>query len=418
MRKMVYSLYVFVFFALFIAFSFENVRAEYSDVCNGDEIQALNSNYKKCDDNIVYLIDNRYSSYINSTEDFSGKKQLLYAGKIDNADTFYTTKFEFHGVVFDNRKIGSTKENLWSDLSIDGVVRYTGKFNDNFLVDESSMTSTVYNEVGTYLIRQFVNGKIEKIIRVIVVHRLDDKMSVTSAKWGNNNLSLKEIVRGNDDIVFEIEGGDYGFELDANLKVNSCNIIVPFSKKMVISYSEFSDCLLDNDKNKITLSLVNGLGMQKDFKYTFNLVGEKVSIKLINSISTIQTSSRRIVIKASAGKGSELDTNYNLYYWSTSPNDNLTYDDFMSNYSNSAYKGSYSADTGVILRNETGTYYLYALAKDGNSEVVVRSDEYILTNSRGVNRIDKSNLVFLLGLIIISTMPIFIYLLIREKDTI
>ena len=41
----------------------------------------------------------------------------------------------------------------------------------------------------------------------------------------------------------------------------------------------------------------------------------------------------------------------------------MKYEEFLSNYENSRYRGVYSSSKGVILRDAEGTYYLYALAK-------------------------------------------------------
>ena len=114
----------------------------------------------------------------------------------------------------------------------------------------------------------------------------------------------------------------------------------------------------------------------------FNL---KIFFNFSSISSEVISSSRRIVINAIAGKGKQLNENLSLYYWSKNPNDGLNYSDFMVNYEKSENKGTYNSTSGVILRNEEGTYYLYALAKDGNSEIVVRSDEYVLKKKEKLN---------------------------------
>ena len=395
-----------------------NVKASYDDVCIGEEIETNSINYKKCDNGIIYLLPgNEHSSYIISIEDADRNKQILYAGKQNGLETFYTTRFNLYSVVYDDRGLFSGDENYWMDLSINGVVKYSGKFNDNLLVDESEKKFTIYSEVGTYLLRQYYKNEIVSAIRVVVVNRLDADLLIDSAYYGPTDLNNKEIVKNESNLVFNIGGGKYGFDSVVNVIVNSCDMEVEFSKSIVINNENFSSCLIDNDDNKVSVTLSNGLGMKKTVTYEFELVGESVSIKLENNISTLTTNSRRIVIKASAGKDSELDASYSLYYWSKNPNDGLNYNDFMINYAKSDNKGTYNSTSGVILRNEEGTYYLYALAKDGNSEIVVRSDEYILTNKRGVNRVSKSNVIFVAVMVVIAALPIFVYLLIREKDT-
>jgi hypothetical protein len=136
-----------------------------------------------------------------------------------------------------------------------------------------------------------------------------------------------------------------------------------------------------------------------------------------NSVSKLETSSRRILVNAKAGNGKTLNEKYSLYYWSTNPSDNLDYDSFMENYNKSMYKGAYSSSKGVILRNTVGTYYLYALAKDDDSTLVVRSDEYILKESKTLNKIiiDDVIIVCILGVLSISSVAIYIIIRIKEK---
>lgn len=418
--KKIINVFLTVCACVFLVMCFgDNVKASYDDTCVGGEIETNSLNYKKCNNGIIYLLPgNEHSSYIISIEDADRNKQILYAGKQNGVETFYTTRFNLYSVVYDDRGLFSSDENYWMDLSINGVVKYSGEFNDNILVDESEKMFTIYSEVGTYLLRQYYKDEIVGVIRVVVVNRLDVDLMIDSAYYGNAVLDGGEIVKSTGNLVFNVNGGKYGFESVVNVSVNSCNIEVAFSKKIVVSHESFASCLIDNDDNKVSVTLTNGLSMKKTFTYEFKLVGESVSIKLENNISTLATSSRRIVIKASAGKDSELNTDYSLYYWSKNPNDGLNYSDFMVNYEKSENKGTYNSTSGVILRNEEGTYYLYALAKDGNSEIVVRSDEYILTKKRGVNRVSKSNVIFVAIMVVIAALPIFVYLLIREKDTV
>ena len=111
-----------------------------------------------------------------------------------------------------------------------------------------------------------------------------------------------------------------------------------------------------------------------------------------------------------------MNKNYNLYYWSSSPNDALTYNEFMKNYTNSGYKGTYTENKGVILRNAEGVYYLYALAKDDDSTVVVRSSEYVLKKSEAINKITRADVIIFSIMAVGAFSPIFIYLCIRGKD--
>lgn len=412
--------YIFILFAsLFVAsIQGKNVKAGYEDTCNIDVIETKYNSYYKCGDNIIYLLPgNKNSSYVIAAKDFNNEKQILYAGVQDGLDTFYTTRFRLYSVVHDNRALFHSDENMWVDLSINGVVVYDGAFKDSALVDNSRASFYRYNEKGTYLIRQYFKGEIIKSIRMIVVDRLDSDITIDSALWGNSELK-GEIVTSKENIVFNVDGGKYGFDSKVSLKFNSCEKQISFSKKLELKYEDFADCLKDNDYNSIALTLKSGLGSSSTFKYSFKVVGETVSIKLVDSVSSVVSSSRRIVIKASPGKDNTLDNKYSLYYWSKNPNDKLTYDEFMINYKESENRGTYKSNTGVILRNEEGVYYLYALAKDEDSTTVVRSSEYILTKQKQINKVSRSNVVFVVMLVVISSLPIFIYLIIREKDTI
>ena len=89
----------------------------------------------------------------------------------------------------------------------------------------------------------------------------------------------------------------------------------------------------------------------------------------------------------------------------------------MTNYSLSEYKGRYSSNKGVILRNSDGVYYLYVLAKDNESAIVVRSDEYVLKNKERLTKFSFGDVLFVLGLIFCATLPVFIYIVARGKDT-
>ena len=93
----------------------------------------------------------------------------------------------------------------------------------------------------------------------------------------------------------------------------------------------------------------------------------------------------------------------------------MKYEDFLINYANSEYKGSYSEDKGVILRNTSGTYYLYALAKDDVSYVVSRSEGYILDDGGFKVSYSVNDGILIVSLLILAIAPISIYLFIRKK---
>ena len=420
MKKWIVNSFMFIFFMLvFLSFG-DKVDATYYEICNMGEVETNSFSYNRCGTKIVYLYeeDKKHSSYIISNNTYGSSDELLYAGKIDGLDTFYGYKFLLYRVVYDDRGFFTHNDDMWMDMSINGLVVYSGEFKDSGLIDNSSAGfNVIYNEVGTYLLRQYKGGKVVKSIRVIIVGREDYDLNIKSAMWGGDNLASGQVTFSEEDMSFEFSGGKYGFANKVGVEINSCNLKFDFGKKISIPHEIFSKCVLDNDVNVVTLNMANGLNMSKSFTYKFKVSSENVSIKLESSISKIATSSRRIVIRASAGEGDTLDESSSLYYWSRRPDDRLTYQDFMSNYAVSEHRGSYTSDKGVILRNEVGTYYLYALAKDSDSVAVVRSDEYILTENNKINKVNQDDVIFVIILSILAILPIIVYIVIRGKDT-
>jgi len=417
---------VIVFFMCCVIglFVFDNfiVSANYNDVCSGERIQAKVGTYIRCENNNIYLLKNNVnkSSYIVANRDIELNNQILYAGKIDGIDTFYSTAFNYYSVVHDESNIISFKGDAWSDISINGVVFYSGKFNDNVLINQSSQSfvTEFFDEKGTYLIRQYVDGDLYNVIKIIVVDRDDLKVGISEVRYGgelinSNNLAYQK----ENKFKINIIGGDYGFDNNVNIKINECSLDVIFKYDLEISGDKINECLKQNDTNKLSITINNGLKKGKIFKYDFYLSGKNASIKLEDSFTNLSSSSRRIVIKASPGLNKTLDNDLCLYYWSKSPDDKLTYKDFMTNYELSENKGTYTSNKGVILRGNYGTYYLYAIAKDEESIVVVRSDEYIIEKNTRINRVVKGDIIFVLGLCVCAFVPIIIYVFVRGKDT-
>ena len=420
MKKIIGNSIIFVMSLFLFVIVGSRVNATYDKVCNRGKLQTNDIEYRDCGTQIIYLYpeDKEHSSYIIASNTYGSEDSIIYAGERDGLETFYSTRFLIYSVAYDNRGLFTSSEDMWMDMSIDGVQVYSGKFKDNALLDNSSAKFlSPYNQVGNYLIRQYKSGQVVSAIRMIVIGPKDYDLKVEDAKFGSDSVRDGEIIDTKGDISFDIGGGKYGFGNRIVFELNSFKKEYSFSKNLNIKYDEISNYLKYNAKNKMKLTLSNGLKMSQTFEFSFRLVSEDVSIKLENSISKIETSSRRIVIKANAGKGKSLNTDYNLYYWSKNPNDKLTYEDFMTNYEDSENKGSYTSNKGVILRNEEGTYYLYALAKDDDSIVVVRSDEYILTKQEAINKVIKQDVVFVIVLIGIAALPIVIYTIIRGKDT-
>ncbi len=416
MKKYIWFICLFVAFFLFCSVKVE----AYERYCTKNII-AADRTYKLCDDNVYVMPDDiEYSSYLVADRNVTYKTGIiLYAGNIDGMETFYSTGFNYYGVVYDDRGFLTSKNNIWSDLSINGVLEYTGRFDDNVLVDESSSGYIhFYNEVGTYLIRQYIAHELKSYIKVIVVGKDDIDLNIDSAMFGDNKISDENVVDDGADLKFAINGGKYGFGGNVEVEVNSCKINVLFSKELVVNSAEFKGCLKLNERNEIGVTIYNGLARKKTFKYYLKLVSDKVEIKLENSVSEVVTSSRRILIKASAGVGKTLDEEHCLYYWSKNADDKLTYEDFMTNYSMSENKGRYASNKGVILRDSDGVYYLYALAMDDDSTTVVRSDKYILQKSEDLNTIIWEDILLVLIFGVCAIIPIIIYVYIRGKDTI
>jgi len=421
MKNLKYILFYLLAFMIFIMFDGNVVKADYYDVCNEEIIEAENSVYRRCGNNNIYLMqDNKkYSSYLVANRDIYKNNQILYAGVIDGIDTFYSLKFSYYSVIYDDRGLFTSKDNIWSDISINGVVVYSGEFDDVFFVDQSAsqFVNLFYNEVGTYLIRQHIGDKVYSAIRMIVVDADEYSLNVNKVMFGDNSIDEPNLIYDKSDLVFYIDGGKYGFSNQVKIKINECNMDVGFSKELVIDNDEFDSCINENAMNNISITLYNGLNGYKTFKYSFRLHSEKLFIELEDSYNALESTSRRIVIKAIAGFNKNIDEEYCLYYWSESPNDKLDYENFMTNYELSDNKGSYTASKGVILRDSVGTYYLYAMAKDENSSVVVRSNEYVLKESGRVNKVITADFIFVGVLCLGAALPVFIYLIVRGKDT-
>ena len=418
MKKFLIFISVFVSFLLFNG---SKVSA-YTDTCNAGEIYSVSGTYKLCGSNNIYLMENNkeLSSFLVATRGVSNRDgKVIYAGKVGGIDTFYSSGFNFYGVVYDDKGLFTSSNNVWSDVSINGIVVYSGEFEDNALLDESREGFIeYYDEVGTYLIRQYIGGKVQSAIKVIVVDRNAVEVNVEDAKFGDDLLEDINLPYSQSDLSFKFSGGTYGFGQKVSLSVNSCKITVPFRNVLVVDYDLFGACLLPNEFNTVSLTAYNGFNNDKTFKYLFNLRSSNVSIKLEASFSDVVTTSKRILITANAGNNAVLDEDYCLYYWSKSANDGLTYNEFMTNYELSEHKGMYSSNKGVILRDSSGTYYLYALAKDDNSTVVVRSDKYEFKKSKRVNKVIWQDFALVGTFCFFAAIPIFVYLFIREKDTI
>ena len=408
-------------FALFVMWFMEDINAraiDYSDAC-GEEINGYNEVLHRCGTNYIYVGEDRHkSSFFTSSIFLYDTKQTIYAGKVDGIDTFYVREFQYFSVVYDDRGMFTSDENRWSDITLNGALIYTSKFKDNALVDQSKNHKPVlYQRVGTYMIRQYVGSTLTNVTHVIIPERSEYGGRIARLKYGSREIGVDTLYGRNSNLSIGFAPNDFGYGDYVNVKVNSCDIRVFFAHTINIDNSEFRDCLKYNTNNTLQINITNGFDEKQTFKYSFILLSNDVSINLESTMTAIETTSRRIVIKATAGQGKKLQEEYNLYYWSKNPNDSLSIDDFLKNFDSSKYKGSYSEGRGVILRDTVGTYYLYALAKDDDSTIVVRSDEYVLKKKEQLNDIIWKDFIFVGGLCILAILPIIIYLGIRGKDT-
>lgn len=397
--------------------SFQIKAYNYFSLCN-ETVVAESGSYRKCGDNHLYLISEKdKSSHFVSTLEMYSSSQILYAGVIDGLDTFYSNGFYYYGVVYDNQKYGETNLNYWSDIVLDNVLIYDDSFNDIFM-DQSKESSTYFiKKKGTYLIRQHIGSEIVKVVKMIVVDKKDFSLGIEKVKYDGKDINSNKIIGLDGDLSISFYGGKYGFDKYVKVEVNSCFKNVAFKRNLIVENETFKGCLKYNENNKIHITVTNGLGNKKTFDYNLKLLSNDVSISLENSVSSIETSSRRIVIRAIAGEGKQLNENLSLYYWSKDADDALSYQDFLTNYDESNYKGAYSSNKGVILRNTVGTYYLYVLAVDDDSIAIVRSDEYVLKKKEKLNNIMANDVLFVLCLAVLSVIPIMIYINIRGKDT-
>lgn len=404
---------------LFVVFDSSVTRAvDYNSVCT-ENIVAESGNYKRCGSQHIYLSDDKaHSSHFVSTIELFGDSQMLYAGKIDGIETFYSSMFYLYAVVYDNRSIGHSDEDSWIDMSADNILVYDGSFSDNMLIDQSkNEVIKKVNKSGTYLIRQYVGREITNIVKIIVPEKTDYGLDIQNVKYGQDDINSNNLVGNHKALVIQIKGGKYGFNGIVGVKVNECSFEVEYSSKIIVSNDKFRQCLKYNEKNLVVITVYNGFNVGKVFKYNLKINSNDVSIRMEDSVSKVETSSRRILIQSYAGTGKTINEEYNLYYWSKSPNDKLTYNEFLTNYENSEIKGTYNGNRGVILRDKIGTYYLYAMAKDDDSTVVVRSSEYVLKKKEKLNKIVMDDVVIVSVLGALAIIPICIYLGIRGKDT-
>lgn len=418
-KNKICNMFFFIVLSFFCIFLLNEKVCAYYDVCNFEVTKTDSGDLKDCKDNIIYLDEQNKdkSSFIVANREINGKNKILYKGNVDGIETFYASSFNFYAVAYDDKSLFGTAKDQWSSIAIDNQVVYDGKFEDSLFNKSSKKYLPIYNEIGTYLIKNYVNGSVTNVIKIIVIDSSEIGIEIKSATYGGYNLNDEVSSINSYDLLFEFLGGKYGIGDNILIAINSCNRTISYSNAITLKNEAFKDCLRNNEVNKIKITLYNGFGNSKTFSYEISIKSRNVDVKLENSVSKIATTSRRVLIKATPGVGKTLDESSNLYYWSTNGDDKLTYEEFMTNYNLSEMKGVYNSNRGVILRDSVGTYYLYALAKDEDSYAVVRSEKYILMENSRLNKIVYSDFILVGILILGATIPVVIYLFVRGKDT-
>lgn len=384
----------------------------------------VSAGYKYCDDKIegtnyyncgnfiyTYYEDTTISSIIYASKEGAN---IIYAGEENGVHVFYASGLKFYNRSYDDTS--KNNNNLWTVVSTRGKEVFSGEFKDSWLLNDSHEDYYFYKlNRDVYTFRQYVNDG--DLYRTIVVYNVDkDIIDIDSVSYDETILSssAQPVLLANEGINIKVSA-KYGAKsvkvyINGNLADTTFNGVIAH-----VEASEVNKYLLPGEIVSIEIVAHNFFTGEVSNKYKVKLVSDTVTINFSTMSSIIESSSRRILISADAGKGKTLDKDYCWYYWSTSGDDSLEYDDFLRNYANSSYKGSYSEDKGVILRNTTGRYYLYALAKDDDSWVVKKSEGYILNNVHPMPIYNQRDMILIASLAVLAILPIAIYLCIRKK---
>lgn len=401
-------LYILVsFISVFILTNINKVEADYS-YCDR---KIEDTQYYDCGNYVyTYPEDIIHSSKLISLNE---KESIIYVGEIEGVSVFFAKGFKFYNVSFDDRS--NTNNNIWSVLKSRGKNLFDGSFNDSWLIDESHQgyyNKRLYADV--YTITQYVNDG-EKYRTLVVYNVKDDKVNIDDIYYDDINL-----IKDNNEVLESKKGikinysSKYGIK-NIDISMNESNIPYTLEGNIYISSEEINKNLLRGETVYLSVTLTDYLNNHITNKYPLSLVNNSVTIKFSTISSIAESSSRRIVVDAIAGKGKTLDADYSWYYWSTSPDDSLIYDDFLKNYASSSYKGSYSEDKGVILRNTSGTYYLYALARDDDTWVVERSEGYTLQNEGYRVTYNIYDYILIVSLLILCIIPVLTYIFISKR---
>lgn len=372
-----------------------------------------NSDYYDCG----RYIYSYYEDTLNSTMLFTlgDDESFLYAGKRDGVDVFYADGFKYYNVSYDDRS--DSNNNRWSVISTRGKVVYNGSFSDSGLIDDGHRGTYYYNMYkDVYALRQY--SKKDGLIRTLVIYNVEDQsISLSDIKYDGREItsdSINEVLESNDGISMKINS-NYGIRKIA-ITLDDVNVDYDYRDgRVFISKEDINSKLVKGKPIVLKVTVTNYFGYDVETEYSLKLLNYNVSISFETLSSVNKSNSRRIVINAIAGKDKKIDKAYCWYYWSTSDDDSLQYEDFLVNYTNSEHKGSYSQDKGVILRNTSGKYYLYALAKDDDSFIIERSEGYDLNNKTGQVKHTISDAIFLVSLAIVAIIPVSIYLSIRKR---
>lgn len=370
------------------------------------------TNYYDCGSYIyTYYEDTSRSSIIYSADKQSS---IIYAGEKDGTSVFYANGLKFYNRSYDD----TTKANndMWTVVSTKGKEVFNGSFKDSWLLDDSheDYYYFILNR-DVYAFRQYTNNG--ELYRTIAIYNVDkNSIAINSVEYDGFDLNdySQEVLKSEIGISGKVSA-KYGAKyvttsIDGQVLNNTFDGVNIF-----ISSDEVNKYLLAGETQTLEIAAHNYFGGSIIEKYKIKLVSYGVTIHFSTMSSIVESNSRRILINADAGKGKNIDTDYCWYYWSTSGDDSLLYDDFLKNYANSSYKGSYSEDKGVIIRNTTGTYYLYALARDEDSWIVERSEGYILNDVHPETVYYLEDILLIIGLSLLAITPVCIYLIIRKK---
>lgn len=406
LKKIKYIMFI-MFVALFFT-CFDKVEAY--QYC---EEKIENTNYYNCGNYVYTYPEDVNNSSIVYTLD--SNVNFIYAYSDEETSVFYTNYFKLLNRSYDDQS--SKNNNIWTIIYHHGKLVFSGEFKDSWLIDDShsGYTGKYYDDVyGIYQYHQ--NGK---LVRKIVIRNVENgEINFNDLVYNGEILKTKdinEISSAKEDLVLHLNS-EYGVK---KVEVKLGNIAIEsklVNGNIVIDKDVFNQALTFGKDTKLKVTVYDYLNFESSIEYSIKVLLDKVSISFSTIESISVSSSRRIVINALAGNGKELDTDYCWYYWSKSPDDSLNYETFLKNYVNSDYKGSYSEDKGVILRNTSGTYYIYALAKDNDSWVVEKSEGYALSYSENKSNYKINDWIFIVSLLILCVLPITIYLYIGKKE--